>query len=236
MVPVVFIAALAVVGAYQIAPSFAAPSLTCDATVEYGSPVSCSASGGHALGWPDGAETPIDASHTPRFVGESKIVLLSDAGTVLSAATIRIEPDISIECEDSDDDPKKIFELEHTELRETGWDYVFTDAATGDRVTPGDPRHPNGGAEDGLERIVLGETQATRACRLISQAGEDLDGEYQMTIVSPWEEAQTTPMRLIGPASKTHWAGTQPAELTGTVTVNNITASERVDVYQSGCS
>ena len=71
---------------------------------------------------------------------------------------------------------------------------------------------------------------------MISEAAEAFEGEYRLTLDSPWEPSQSTPMRIIGPSSKTQWAGTQPAEVTGTVTVNNITASERANVYQSGCS
>lgn len=235
------VAVVVVVGGYQvgaIGASEVAPVVVCDSSdATYGGAVTCSAEGdgAHMLRWPDGAETALETAHTPVFVGDASVEVIDEQGVVLAATPIRIEPDMSLECE-AGDEVKKVFQLEHTDLRERGWDYVFTNIETGDLVRPGDPGHPNGGAEDGLEKVLLDEAKPTRFCRVVSEAVEALDGEYLLEIESPWEAPQRTPLRMIGPSSKTVWSGTQPAELTATVTVNNITASERVDVYQSGCS
>jgi hypothetical protein len=136
----------------------------------------------------------------------------------LASTSINISPDIALSCEVWRDEIKKVFKLEKTELRARGWDYIFTDVETGETIHPGDPGHPNG------------------MCRITSQAAEDLDGSYSLTVDSPWEASQSTSIKIIGPTSSTRWAGAQPGELTAVVTVNNVTASERAEVYQSGCS
>lgn len=248
----VFAVVLAMVGINQISPIGAIdpgePLLHCHGmsnedssagvNAVYGTYVKCAAGGGGAtvLRWPDGMQTGLQNTRIPLFVGDGAIELLDAEQTVLASLAIRVEPDISVECSDRDSEPKKVFALEATELRSQGWDYVFTNIETGETVRPGDAQHPNGGNEDGLERVLLDEAQSTGLCRLVSQAGEDFDSDYLLEVESPWEATQSTPLRIIGPSSKTQWAGTQPAVVTGTVTVNNITASERVDVYQSGCS
>lgn len=206
--------------------------------ITYGDRVKCAGGGvgAESIVWPDGTRTDLQGTHRPDVVGDGQIELRNADDMPVAIIDLTVLPDISLECTERDDDLKKIFQLESTDLRSSGWDYVFTDTSTGDIVRPGDPNHPNGGSEEGLERVLLGEAQSTGLCRIVSEAAEAFDGEYQLTIESPWEATQTTPMRIIGPSSKTQWAGTQPAEVTGTVTVNNITASERTNVYQSGCS
>ncbi len=237
----VLVAVVVVVSGYQvgaIGASEVVPTIACDSSdAIYGTTVTCSAEGddAHMLRWPDGAETALEQAHAPVYVGDGTVELISESGLVLASTALRVEPDMALECE-AGDEVKKVFQLEHTDLRDRGWDYVFTDIETGELVRPGDPGHPNGGAEDGLEKVLLDEANPTRFCRIVSEAAEALEGDYLLEIESPWEAAQRTPLRMIGPSSKTVWSGTQPAVLTASVTVNNITASERVDVYQSGCS
>lgn len=230
-----------VIGARASATESVAANVACDVTEQvYGTAVSCVGEGGVSLLWPDGTTTETSASTTPRFVGDAEVVLLDAFDARVAAAPLRVTPDIDIRCGQRDEELRKVFELEHTELRSQGWDYVYRDTATGDAVRPGDPRHPSGGPEDGLERVLLSEAYSTGLCSIVSTASDDLADTlpvtYSMVIESPWESAQTTTMRIIGPSSKTQWAGVQPAILTGTVTINNVTASERTDVYQSGCS
>lgn len=60
---------------------------------------------------------------------------MDDDGDVkmLASTDVRITPDIDIECEE------------------------------GEEITPGDPSHPNGGAQIGLERIELDRVSGTRS-------------------------------------------------------------------------
>ncbi len=204
----------------------------------YGDRIKCAGGGAGAvaISWPDGQRTQLQHTRTPEFTGVGHIELLDDDGETLASLSVRIEPDVTLECEGRDGDVKTIFQLEATDLRSTGWDYVFTNLATGETVRPGEPKHPNGGSEEGLERVVLGEAESTGLCRVTSKAAEAFGGDYQLTLESPWEPTQTTSLRMIGPSSKTKWAGTQPGEVTATVTVNNVSASERTGVYVSGCT
>ncbi|MGI9604928.1 MAG: hypothetical protein ACR2P0_02195 [Acidimicrobiales bacterium] len=213
------------------------PSIGCDATAfVYGESISCSADGSDvvAIEWPDAEVTAVVSARAPRSVGEVEVSAVDGDGEALASVIVLISPDIALRCDQGDE--KIIYELEATELRSQGWDYVFIESGTGERVRPGDLLHPNGGVEVGLERIEVGRAASTGFCRIHSHAAEEFGGEYEVTLVSPWEGTVSHPVAIIGPASRTRWAGTQPAELTGTVTVANVTASERMGVYMSGCS
>lgn len=214
------------------------PAVNCDiASAEYGTSISCTGSGADAASivWPDGTADSLDSSvHRPAFVGPGEITVVDDSGAVLASTPIEISPDIRLECDDGA--LKTVYQLEATDLRAEGWDYVYRDLGSGRQIGPGDPEHPAGAALDGIERIVLEETYSTGFCKVFSEAADDLGGDFEVTLDSPWEGVTSHPVPIIGPSSKTRWAGIQPAELTGSVTVNGITASERQGVYMSGCT
>ena len=214
------------------------PAITCTTdSAHYGEAVTCSGSGDGAasLAWPDGTTTSLEAAaHNPAFVGSGQVTVVDADGTALVSAPIEIAPDLVLECDDGAE--KTVYKLAETDLREEGWDYVYEEVATGREIYPGDPDHPAGAAIDGIERIVIEMVNSTGFCKLHSQAADDLGGDFQVTLDSPWEGVISHPVGIIGPASKTRWAGTQPAELTGTVTVNGVSASERQGVYMSGCT
>lgn len=234
------LALLAVIaGARSALASGPAPSVSCDASeLVYGEPVTCSAIGpdGSSMVWPDGASSPLaEATLAPAAVGQVHVSVIDTTGNVLASTSLAITPDIDLQCDTGEE--KTIFELEATDLRSQGWDYVYTDQTTGRAVRPGDPDHPNGGVPPSkLERVELGRANTTKFCKIYSEAADELGGDFEVTLVSPWEGTASHPVRIIGPASKTRWAGTQPAELTGTVAVGGVQASERQNVYMSGCS
>ena len=216
----------------------APPSIVCEVdVVTFGEPVTCTASGDDvvALAWPDGAMTEPAVAHVPVAVGALEVRAVDADGATLTSASIHIDPDISLECGASDE-PKIVYELASTDLRPEGWDYVYLDPITGERVSPGDPAHPGQAPTGTLDRIELDTAPSTSICRLTSAAAEALDGTYELTLESEWEPTMTTQQRIMGPASKTKWAGAQPGTLTGTVTIGAVTASERVGVYLAGCA
>jgi hypothetical protein len=226
------------VGARTVLASGPAPQITCDQElVEYGQTVHCEATGAGVAGlaWPDGTIGAHDQTvgHAPQTVGDVSVHAIDGDGSVLASVALFIAPDVDLECDVGDE--KIVYKIEATDLRSEGWDYVFLDS-DGAEVRPGDPTHPNGGSETGLERIELERANSTGFCQIHSKAADDLGGDYQVTLVSPWEGTVSHPVRIIGPASRTRWAGTQPAELSGTVTVGGVSASERQGVYMSGCA
>jgi len=215
------------------------PTVTCDAEMAvFGEPISCVASGGDVanLQWPDAVigETA-GSTHAPMAIGATEVVAVDADGVVLAAVALTITPDIVLECGTSDEE-KVVHELAATDLRPEGWDYVYVDPSSGDRVLPGDAAHPGQAPTSTLERIEIARAHSTSICRLSSEAAEAFDGTYELTLESEWEPTMTTQQRIMGPASKTKWAGAQPGTLTGTVTVGSVTASERVGVYLAGCA
>jgi len=232
------LATAAIVGSRSAFASGPAPGITCDAAAAvYGESVTCTTVGSEVVGvrWPDGhASASSVASHTPRIVGMVGIDAVDDDGNVLVSTLLELTPDIELQCEDGDRKP--VYQLAKSSQRPEGWDYVYAVPNTGRIVRPGDAEHPYGSIASELERIELEQVVATRFCQIHSQAVHDLDGEYRVTLVSPWEDTRSHPVNMIDPASKTRWSGAQPAELTGTVTVNGVQASERRGVYMSSCN
>jgi len=227
-----------VIGTRSALASGPEPSIGCDLTTTvYGDEITCGTAGSDVAGilWPDGASSPsVQATHAPKAVGSVEVAAVSESGEILAATTVSITPDIDIECEAGE--AKIVYKLATSVLRSDGWDYVYLDPATGTEIAPGDAAHPNGGAETGLERIELDRVNKTRFCQIDSAAADELGGDYRVTLVSPWEGTVSHPVKFIDPASKTRWAGAQRGELTATVAVNGVEASERRGVYMAGCN
>lgn len=234
-----FIATIGLVAFASAAVALSAPqpAISCDAdTITFGESLTCETEGDvSALVWPGEVTTVPDSSHVPQAIGLHKVLAVDAAGRPLAAVGVTVTPDVRVECEEQDQE-EPVYELVHTDLRPEGWDYVYVDPATDIRILPGDPDHPAQAAFEPLERIEVDRVRVTGLCRLKSDALDLFDGSKTLTLESEWEPPLTTPVGIIGPASKTHWTGAQPGTVTGTVTIDGITVSERVGVYFAGCT
>ncbi len=214
------------------------PEITCTAAIVYGEPIDCLVGGVDeskiSVDWGDGEVTPIStASYSPKSVGAVIISLVNNDGAVLATSEVRVKPDLKLHCESAD--TATVFELVASPASESGWDYVYADLATGANTYPGDTSYPEGFNLAGFERIATEEVSVTGKCTATSQAGEDLDGDFAMTMSSDWEETRSVPFGYIVPWTSHHWAGTQPGELEATVTIEGVEASERIGIYFAGC-
>ena len=214
------------------------PEISCTAATVYGQSIDCLVSGADetktSIDWGDGEVTPASAiSYSPKAVGVVSISLIDNDEVILATSEVQVTPDLKLHCESGD--TATVFELVASPASESGWDYVYTDLETGMSVYPGDANYPEGFNLTGFERVAAEEASVTGKCTATSQAGDDLDGDFAMTMTSEWEEARSVPFGYIVPWTSHHWAGTQPGELEATVTVDGLEASERVGIYFSGC-
>ncbi len=239
IVVITFLAAAAVLlgvsGALAQTPD---PQIDCTVEVTYGEPIVCSTSGVDeektSIDWGDGTSTPTSTSaHSPKAVGAVIIALVAEDGRILASSTSKISPDLVLSCETAE--TADVYELAASSTAESGWDYVYIETATGTQILPGDAGYPSGFDLTGFERVQSGQADVTGKCTATSQAGEDLDGDFSMTMTSEWEEARSVPFGYIVPWTSHHWAGTQPGELEATVTIDGLEASERIGIYFAGC-
>lgn len=201
----------------------------------YGSPISCETSSTVAADvvWADGHRTDTHTAHSPDLVGAVAVQLVAESGIVLAATEVMIEPDLEIVCEV--DGWKNIYEFAATDSNANGWDYVYLDPATGERIEPDHVDHPADPGLTELELIISGRAQETGECTATSQAAETFDGDITFTMGSVWEE-HSVPFAQLTPWSDHHWKGTQPGYIDVSVTVNDHTVSERRNIYFSGCT
>jgi hypothetical protein len=214
------------------------PQIDCTVEVTYGEPIICTTIGVDeektSIDWGDGTSTLANTSvYSPKAVGAVTVALIAEDGRILASSKSEISPDLILSCETAE--TSDVFELTASSASESGWDYVYTETATGSRSLPGDVGYPSGFDLTGYERVRSGQANVTGKCTATSQAGDDLDGDYTMTMTSEWEEARSVPFGYIVPWTSHHWAGTQPGELEATVTIDGTEASERVGIYFAGC-
>lgn len=214
------------------------PTLTCAAGT-YGSPVSCEVTDGAGLEvlWPDGSRStvhvdgPITASVDAVGVVAAMVV---DGDDVLVTAPLEIAPDLAVVCADGAVDT--VYEIVPWADGEHGWGYAYVDPSDGREVRPGEPDYP---ADPGLTSLHLVEVErvtTTGRCEAVSAALDRFDGSVWFEFDAPFEEPLRLPLRTPVPFSRSHWVGTQPAEMTVTISVGRIDASERRGVYVSGCT
>ena len=144
-----------------------------------------------------------------------------------------LEIDLAIECEVGE--WKNVYEFAPSDTSANGWDYVYTNPDTGERIEPGDTEHPSDPGLTDLELVVVERVQETGVCTATSAAAEQHDGDITFTMGSVWEE-HSVPFSQLTPYSDHHWKGTQPGFIDVAVTVNDTTVSERRDIYFSGCT
>jgi len=84
--------------------------------------------------------------------------------------------------------------------------------------------------------VIIDHGPATGLCTATSAAAEALDGSFEWVIDSGWGPPLRVPFPSLIPWSRDHWNGSQPGTAIVTVNVDGTTASDRQDVYLSGCS
>jgi len=223
----------------------AADEVTIDCTTnaaEFGEVIECASNAngaGYELVWSDGHTSALDEfgvlidRHAPVAVGVVEVAVVDHDGLSITSTEVTITPDLQVACETGK--TKDIYELAPSNTADDGWDYVYLHPDTGARVLPGNPDHPVDPGLTSWEAIVVGSAEATGECVASSDAAELFDGSFQFTMGTEWGE-NTVPFDRLTPWSKSHWLGTQPGFIDVTVSVNDQSASERQDVYLSGCT
>lgn len=218
-----------------VAPATTSPAvqLSCD-DVTFGEATRCSADGsdGAMIRWPDGVITA-STTHAIDAVGHLDVELLV-SGRVVATAAVTVTPDIDVECDEGHDDI--VYEIVAWTDGEHGWGYVYVDPADGRTVLPGDDDYPIDPGLTQLDLVVVDEVVNTGRCQVISEALDAFDGSVWIEFAAPYEEPLRLPLRTPVPFSRSDWLGTQPSEMTVTISVGGIDASERRSVYASGCT
>ena len=223
----------------QATVSSAPAELSCEAAISYGAVLNCDVANaaGFEARWSDGrvARVSSDGSlnHVPRAVGDVTVELV-DSGTVVASATVTVKPDLHVVC--GDGPQSEVYELVDDDRAE-GWNYAYINPETGDRVLPGADDYPSDPGLTDYELIVIEEATWTAQCIVSSQAVDDLEGTVVWHLISAYmDEPLRVPIRNLWPFGGNHWNGVQPAEATVTITVGDVQASERMNVYFAGCT
>ena len=161
------------------------------------------------------------------------VVLLSDVGVGLASSEEALVPDLTVTCEAGE--WKNVYEFASSTTTDRGWDYVYVDPTSGDRIEPGHPDHPSDPGLTDLELVVEDRVRETGECVATSEAAKEFGGDITFTMGSVWEQ-HSVPFSRLTPYSDHHWKGTQPGFIEVSVTVNDTTVSERRDIYFSGCT
>ncbi|NOX29269.1 MAG: DUF4175 domain-containing protein [Actinobacteria bacterium] len=210
--------------------------------VVYGDDVVCVAANadGHDVAWPDGTVTAASGltsvSYAVPAVGELAVELVGADGLSVASDVVTISPDFELVCEVGDLAP--IYEIVPWDGNSQGWDYVYTDPVDGRQVVPGDADHPSdpSAAFTDYNRNVIDEANATGECEITSAARDDFGGKTVFEMQAPYEEPLRVPFKALLPFSRSNWSGVQPGDMTVTITVEGVDASERRGVFLSGCT
>lgn len=196
----------------------------------YGETVRCEATQG-TIDWGDGHTGGFE--HEVQAVGVIPVTVKDVAGRELASTSVTITPDLSVTCELAAE--KNVYKMAPSDTSPDGWDYVYLHPDTGDHVGPGDPLHPSDPGLTEWDLVVLGRATEAGECTATSQAADDFDGSFEFTMGSAWEE-HSVPFAQLTPWSDYHWKGTQPGFINVTVNVNGFEASERQNIFFSGCT
>ncbi len=216
--------------------------ISCDrSTAEFGSLISCSATGpeGSILDWGDGAQVlvgdGVTATHAPVAVGPVSITTSDQEGTVLAATVVDIAPDLDFSCQHGL--PKPVYALAVApEGAYAPYVYVFLHPDTGQELRPGDADYPQSVMEmSKLEQVQLGEEPVVGLCTAESAAVDSLGGSITWTFDDGWHPARSVTARKVTPASPGNWEGVQPLDVEVVAEAAGYEASERIGVYFGGC-
>jgi len=229
--------------AEPVAPTVAVVSepaeLSCASSLTYGQVLKCDVANavGMEARWSDGRSAKVNSDgsldHVPAAVGDVTVELLA-AGSVVATASTSVEPDLHVVCGDGPE--SEVYELVDDDRAE-GWNYAYINPETGERVLPGADDYPSDPGLTDYELIVIEEATWTAQCIVASQAVDDLEGTVVWHLMSAYmDEPLRVPIRNLWPFGSNHWNGVQPAEATVTISIGDVQASERMNVYFAGCT
>ena len=214
-------------------------SIACDAiAADFGSPVTCTASGpaDALVDWGDGTQSPIADAGTHLFasLGTTDVSVVGSSGEALATTSIEIAPDFAFTCEFGAVRP--VYELAPAlDTTVAPYDFVYL-AEDGSSLYPGDADYPSTVViASKTERSIVANESRVQSCRVASAAADALDGTVTWTVTSEWYNPVVTRTKAITPGVPAQWDGVQPIEIHVELDVQGHTASERRGVFFGGC-